>query len=203
MEKQFLNEEIHLRNLSFFLLLIIFQLCNLVGEDQKTFTYACTTLLLWVKSENSHIYQAKEKRCIFDVLVWLWQQSWHLRILMLLNEFAKLLIEEPCSFFFLISPPLSSHIITDMVEEFAVLGSKYCAVCKLCYFTIHLDLHSPELQTVSLQSHGLMFWMNPSRMAGKYIFFAIFTLLWLLLTKSAKKWIRKINIIGLTTLTYP
>ena len=142
--------------------------------------------MLRVKSENSHIYQAKEKRCIFDVLVWLWQQSWHLRILMLLNELAKLLIEEPCSLFSDFTP-LSSYIITDMVKEFAVLGSKYCPVCKLCYFTIHLDLHSLELQTVSLQSHGLIFRLNPSRMAGKYIFYDVICHFHLILASFNKK----------------
>ena len=52
-------------------------------------------------------------------------------------------------------------IMPDLVRESAILGSKFCPVCELCYFTIHSASHSPGLQIVSLQSHGLIFMDKP------------------------------------------
>ena len=61
----------------------------------------------------------------------------------------------------------------DLVQEIAVLRFKICPDCEVCSFTIHLALQSPQPQTLSLQSHGLIFHLNPSLEAGKYIFYDV------------------------------
>ena len=107
-------------------------------------------------------------------------------------------------FFFISSPYL--HVLLYytyyLVQENKVLGSKFCSLCELLSFTIHFALRATGLQTVSLQSRGMIFLINPSSMAVKYIFmmlFAIFALFWLFVTKNAKN----MNIIfGLPTLKY-
>ena len=59
---------------------------------------------------------------------------------------------------------LFTYIIPDLVWEMTV--SCFCHVCELC----SLAFHSPGPQTFSMQNHGLIFWTNPSWVAGKYIF---------------------------------
>ena len=86
-----------------------------------------------------------------------------------LDEFAKFLSEEPSSLFVDFTT-LFLGIMADMMIEFAVLGLSF-ALFRSCAMSLYiLDSHSPGLQTVSLQSHGLIFWIIPSWMAGKYIF---------------------------------
>ena len=63
---------------------------KIVKEGLNIFTYAYVTLLLQIKRKNPYIYQAKVKKSAF-LMVWARQKRWHLRNLMLLNEFAKLL----------------------------------------------------------------------------------------------------------------
>ena len=68
---------------------------------------------------------------------------------------------------------LFTRIMPDLVQEIAVLKFKICPDCEVCSFTIHLALQSPQPQTLSLQSHGLIFHLNPSLEAGKYIFYDV------------------------------
>ena len=56
---------------------------------------------------------------------------------------------------------LFTCIMPDLVRESVIFGSKFCPVCELCYFTIHLAFYSPERQVVSLQSDGLIFLDKP------------------------------------------
>ena len=61
--------------------------------------------------------------------------------------------------------PLFTCIIADLVQEHAI-------VCELCWFTIHLAFHSPGPQIVSLRSHGLILWKNPTPfMVGWKVYF--------------------------------
>ena len=63
----------------------------------------------------------------------------------------------------------------DLVQE--VLGSKFCSLCELFSFTIHFALQATGLQTVSLQSRRMIFFLiNPSSMAVKYIFMMLFAI---------------------------
>ena len=52
----------------------------------------------------------------------------------------------------------------------ARLGARSCRLRVQVSSNIHLVLHLPENQTVSLQSHGMTFWINLSQVLGKYIF---------------------------------
>ena len=95
-------------------------------------------------------------------------------------------------------------IMPDLVRESAILGSKFCPVCELCYFTIHSASHSPGLQIfmdkpfmsgckVHFLWHGLPFLPN-------------FDLFWTKIAKHMEmEWsFQKINVIfGLTILKYP
>ena len=65
---------------------------------------------------------------------------------------------------------LFTCVMPDLMRKCTALGSQFCPVCELVYFTIHLAFHSPGLRIVSLQSHGLNFWTTPSWVAVKYIF---------------------------------
>ena len=79
----------------------------------------------------------------------------------------------------------------DLVWDRTVLASKICPVCELCSFTINLAFHSSGPQTVSFQSHGLIFWTHSSWVAGKYIFYDIicrFCLILTFLNKTCQKY---------------
>ena len=66
---------------------------------------------------------------------------------------------------------LFTCIMLDLVGESAVLGYKFCSVCKLCYFTIHLVFHSPGPQICFYASHELIFLNKPFMGGWKVHFF--------------------------------
>ena len=127
------------------------------------------TLLLRVKSENSYIYREKVKNCTFDgfsqivatnlasrkfnASQWVCKFSVH-RAIFPLFDFTTLF----------------SCIMADIGDRFCSFGSPFCPVSELCYGTIHFGFTLSWTATVSLQSQGLIFWIIPSWMAGKYIF---------------------------------
>ena len=126
-------------------------------EGQKTLTYACMTLLLREKFENLYL-SSKGKKVHFR---WLTSQKFNAS-----QWLCKISAIFP---FFDVTALFScTWTIPDMVKIFAVLGSKNCPVAS-CSITIHANLHSPGLKIVCLQRHGLIFWINPWWMAGKYM----------------------------------
>ena len=97
-------------------------------------------------------------------------QSRHLRNLFPLNTSVCQRSGRKAMFSIVDFSALFTRVMPDLMRKCTALGSQFCPVCELVYFTIHLDFHSPGLRIVSLQSHGLKFWTNPSRVAVKYIF---------------------------------
>ena len=97
----------------------------------------------------------------------------------------------------------------NLVRESAVLEYKFCPVCELCSFTMHLAFHSPRPHIVSLQSHVLIFWTNSSWVAREYLFYDVVCRFCLILALSFKnmetEWpYQKINAINwLSILKYP
>ena len=131
-----------------------------IGEEghNKTFSYAYIILSPRVKRENFYINQANLKKCAFLMVSanW-WSESWHLSNSIPLNAFPNGLAEEPCSLLLTFWPYLPVPCVTFC----AVLGSKFCPVCRLCHFTLHLAFH--------FRGPQIVFWTHPSWVAGKYI----------------------------------
>ena len=104
--------------------------------------------------------------------------------------FTRGLAEEPCSIcLFCCLIYMYQAWLGD--ERKCRLSSKFCPVCWLCYITMHMAFHSPGPKIVSLQSHGLMVWKNPSWVAGSYFFmtwFANFAKFWPFLYKNCQKY---------------
>ena len=78
---------------------------------------------------------------------------------------------------------LFTCILSYLLRESAVLGSKFCPVCELYNFTLHLSFHSRGPQIV--------FWTHPSWVAGKYICHELachFRLILAFLTKKYQKY---------------
>mgnify|MGYP001796241152 CR=1 FL=1 len=93
-----------------------------------------------------------------------------------LNEFATFLPKEPCSIFFYFTT-LFTRIMPDLVQENAVLGSNFALFASCVHLIpLHFALQANGLQTVSLQSRGMIFLVNPSSMAVKYIFMMLFAI---------------------------
>ena len=89
--------------------------------------------------------------------------------------FARGLAEEPWSVLLIIQPYLQC-IMPDLVRESAVWVSKFCSVCELCYFTIHLASVSPGPHIVPLPSHRLIFWTEP--FYNRFYRFCLILALW-------------------------
>ena len=104
-----------------------------------------------------------------------------------------------------------THIMPDLVQEITILGSKFCPVCELSSFTVHLALHSTRLQIVPLLIHGSILITFHGLQGNTFymIRFAICHNFGLFFHKSAKnmeeEWsYQKINMIfALSTLKYP
>ena len=121
-----------------FLLLVI--ICD-EGQKKSKDLQLCLYNAFAVSKEKNHFIFIRQSSTtsIFIVLARLWHQS-ELASQKFndsnVNEFAKFLSKEPCSLFDSIA--FFTHIMPDLVQKMAFLGSKFCPVCELCSFTLTL-----------------------------------------------------------------
>ena len=160
--KPCLNEEIRIQKYEFCCLWLSVSYENWRGGPQDFdlclyYTYA---------SIKQIIVLERSKRCIFDgfsqfVATKLTFQKFNP------SQSARWMCDRRAVFSFFYCIASCTRITLDFGREVASLGFKLSHVCKSCSLTIYLTVHSPELQIVSLQSHGLIFQINLSWVAGK------------------------------------